>query len=68
MVYFALGLLTGIITMAIGIYYLTVGTLRIDQISADRDLYRFEIDNLDELSNKKYIVLKVDPNADLSHD
>lgn len=66
MIYFVLGLVVGIVIMSIGIYYLTVGTLRIDQISSDKDLYRFEIDDLDKLSAKQYIVLKVDPNADLS--
>lgn len=66
MIYFVLGLIAGIFVMSLGVYYLTVGTLRIDQISSERDLYRFEIDNLDKLSTRKYIVLKVDPNADLS--
>lgn len=66
MVYFVLGLVVGILVMSLGIYYLIVGTLRIDQISSEKDLYRFEIDNLDKLSTRKYIVLKVDPDADLS--
>ena len=43
------------------------GILKIDRKSDDKDLYRFEIDNLDSLSNKKYVGLKVDNNADLSH-
>lgn len=66
MIYFILGLIAGIFVMSLGVSHLTVGTLRIDQISSERDLYRFEIDNLDKLSTRKYIVLKVDPNADLS--
>lgn len=44
----------------------TSGTLRIDHSNPKKDVYRFEIDDLDALSKKKRIVLKVDNNADLS--
>lgn len=66
MIYFIIGLIVGIFVMAFGVLTLKVGTLRIDRISSDKDVYRFEIDNLDKLSNRKYILMKVDPNADLS--
>lgn len=66
MIYFIIGLIVGIFVMAFGVLALKVGTLRIDRISSDKDVYRFEIDNLDKLSNRKYILMKVDPNADLS--
>ena len=65
-IYFTIGLVIGIIVTMIGVMRLKVGTLRIDQFSSEKDLYRFEIDNLDELSHKKFILLNVDPNADLS--
>ena len=42
------------------------GTLRIDQSNSEKDVYRFDIDDLDKLSKKKQIVLKVDSKADLS--
>lgn len=42
------------------------GTLKIDHSSFEKDVYRFEIDDLDSLSTKKHVVLKVDNNADLS--
>lgn len=42
------------------------GTLRIDHSNPEKDVYRFEIDDLDNLSKKKHIVLKVDNYADLS--
>lgn len=42
------------------------GTLRIDLSNPDKDLYRIEIDNIDDLSRAKRIILKVDRNADLS--
>lgn len=46
----------------------TAGTLKIDRSYPNKDVYRFEIDNLDKISNKKRIVLKIDPNADLSQE
>ena len=44
----------------------TCGTLLIDHHDAEKELYRFEIDDFDGLSKKKYIRMKVDNNADLS--
>lgn len=42
------------------------GTLRIDRSDPEKDIYRIDIDDLDKLAKKKQVVLKVDPNADLS--
>lgn len=42
------------------------GTLKIDHSNPDKDTYRFEIDNLEDLDNKKEILLTIDHNADLS--
>lgn len=42
------------------------GTLRIDHANPEKDVYRIEIDDLDALSKKKKVVLKVDNHADLS--
>ena len=45
----------------------TQGVLKIDlKTNKDKDIYRLEIDDLDSLSKKKYIILKVDNEADLS--
>lgn len=44
------------------------GTLKIDRTNPDKDVYRIELDSLDKLPNKKRIVLKIDPNADLSQE
>ena len=44
------------------------GVLRIDHTNPEKDLYRFEIDNLDGLSARNRIVLKVDNDARLSRD
>ena len=46
----------------------TDGTLRIDHSNPDKDTYRFEVNDLDNLGRKKRIVLKVDNYANLSHD
>lgn len=42
------------------------GTLRIDHSNPEKDVYRFEINDLDSLDKKKRIVLKIDHHADLS--
>lgn len=65
LIYFTLGLIVeGIINMILKIRS-TVGTMRIDRHS-EKDIYRLEINDLDGLSKKKYIVLRVDNDADLS--
>lgn len=44
------------------------GTLRIDHSNPLKDIYRIEIDDLDKLSRKRRVILKVDHNADLSQE
>lgn len=44
------------------------GVLRIDQTDPEKDMYRFEINSLDELSKKRYIVLKIEHSKDLSQE
>lgn len=63
-----IGLLVGSIISNIIFFirYRTVGTLRIDHFDPEKDVYRIEIDDLDGLSKKKHVILKVDNNADLS--
>lgn len=65
---FLIGLVTGgsIVNLIFGIYYKSEGTLRIDHSNLEKDIYRIEIDDLDGLSKKKHIVLKIDNNANLS--
>ena len=62
------GVLAGLLvceTVAIWRMKKTCGTLQIDG-KGEKELYRFEINDLDALSKKKYVRLKVDNNADLS--
>lgn len=44
----------------------THGVLRIDHNNSEKDLYRFEIDDIESLDTKTQIVLKIDHNADLT--
>ncbi len=44
----------------------TSGTLKIDHSDPEKDLYRFEIDDLDSLPSKKRIILKIECKSDLS--
>ena len=65
---FIVGIIAGIV-LAIFIYLAcnTVGTLKIDHTSSEKDIYRIEINDLEELNHRSRIVLKVDHDADLSH-
>lgn len=62
------GVLVGSIISNIIFYirYRKAGTLRIDHSNPEKDVYRIEIDDLDGLSKKKHVILKVDNNANLS--
>lgn len=45
------------------------GTLMIDRQNPEKDVYRFDIrGDITKLPNKHRIMLRVDPNADLSQD
>lgn len=63
----ASGIVLGIGLMLLYIVLKTAtGTLRIDHTNPAKDVYRFEIDDLDRIKSKKRVVLKVDNDADLS--
>ena len=44
----------------------TTGVLKIDSSNPEKDIYRFEVYNLDALSKKNYILMKVKRSSDLS--
>lgn len=46
--------------------FMVGGTLKIDHSDPEKDLYRFEIDDLDDLSKKKRVILSIEHDADLS--
>ena len=65
---FAIGILTGGGIMYALLSLRIVGTLRVDRSNPAKDVYRFDIDDLDGLSKKKKILLKVDNKANLSQE
>ena len=68
-VYILIGCIVGtLITSLVVRYRRTSGTLKIDRTDPEKDRYRFEIDDLGNVHTKKRIVLKIDPNANLSQE
>ena len=64
---FIMGTVFGsIITNVIYLRERTYGTLKIDHSNPNKDLYRFEIDEIEKLSAKEKLVLKIDNSANLS--
>ena len=55
-----------IVTLIFNRMFYTSGTLRIDHSAPGKDVYRFELDDLDAINKKKRMTLKIDHNADLS--
>lgn len=67
LLYYLLGMVVGVILSCIA--HTTVGcfgVIKIDHNDPGKDIYRLELKELDDLPKQKYIVLKVDNNADLS--
>lgn len=64
---FTLGLIIGVLVdEIINFCKKKYGVLKIDRSNPEKDVYRFEIDNIEKLRKKKFIVLKIDNDADLS--
>lgn len=67
MIYLIIGVIVGAIGYAVCRYiFVAHGTLRIDHSNPEKDVYRFEIGNLDKLNKKAYVELKIDHHANLS--
>ena len=60
------GFLTGGAVATCALYFKNDGALKIDHSDSKKDVYRIEIGDLDVLSHKKHIVLKVENDANLS--
>lgn len=61
---FTLGVIASILIFML---FMLGGTLRIDSVSnPERELYRFEVDDIENIGKKKFIVLTIDHNANLS--
>lgn len=66
---FLVGVIVGVlITWVMYRLKTTHGILKIDTSNIEQDIYRICIDDLDNLSKKKRVILKVDPNATLSQE
>ena len=63
---FIFGIIIGLIIAALIALRFPSGTIRIDQRNPNKELYRFEFDDLDILPKSKYLILKVDTKANLS--
>ena len=57
-----------IISMLVNFLKTSYGVLKIDISDSEKEMYRICLDDLDDLKKKKRIMLKVDSNADLSHE
>lgn len=68
LILFVCSFVSSIVTMMV--MYLTSarGTLRIDHTNPEKDVYRIEINNLEDLSRKKRVILDVDNSAILSQE
>lgn len=58
----------GVIAGAIASRLFTYGTIKIDKSNPEKDLYQLEIKELDKLSKKKRIVLRVTTRSKLSQE
>ena len=66
---YLLGVIFGSVFANILFYLKTsTGTLKIDHSNPEKDMYRFEIYDLDTLDKKKRIILKIDHDADFSQE
>lgn len=69
MVYLMIGLVAGlIIGLVIKFKCAYDGVLLIDHSNPEKDVYRFCINDLDKLSSRKEIRLKINHDADLSQE
>lgn len=70
MSFWSAALITAVACLVFNFIYLrlfTDGTLQIDTSNPGKDVYKIVINDLDSLSKKKRIVIKVDTDVDLSH-
>ena len=65
---FVVGLIVGVLIGMLLCYRPSAGALKIDQTNPEKDLYLFEIEDLDGLAKRKSIRLKVVKTAELSQE
>ena len=63
------GIIVGMLLLAVIVGAMSaIGTLRIDMSNPEKDIYRLDVHDLDKIAKKKYIILQVDKNANLSQE
>ena len=68
LILFVCSFVSSIVTMIVMYLTSSRGTLRIDHSNPEKDVYRIEINNLEDLSRKKRVILDVDNSAILSQE
>ena len=68
LILFVCSFVSSIVTMIVMYLRSARGTLRIDHSNPEKDVYRIEINNLEDLSRKKKVILDVDNSAILSQE
>ena len=64
---FITGVLLGaLVSMVIYCRNDAIGVLLIDNSDPEKDVYRFDVGNIDDLSKRKRVILKIKNDADLS--
>lgn len=63
---FIAGIVIGMLVSAIAIVRMQVGTFLIDRSDHQKDICRLDINDLDDIAKKDFIILRVDSHADLS--
>lgn len=63
---FVAGIIVGMLVTAIATLRMRVGSLLIDTSDPEKDIYRLDIDDLENISKKDFIMLRVDSHANLS--
>lgn len=66
---FILGVMVGyFISRLIIRFFSAKATLQIDHSIPEKDIYRFDIDKIQDLDDCEYLLLKINHNADLSQE
>ena len=65
---FIFGAIVGWLLACLFTLRLLVGTLRIDHDNPKKDVYRFDVTDIDALAKRKYILLQVESNSHFSHE
>lgn len=67
LVFLLIGIVVGaIVSLLWHRFRKTNGVLKIDHSNPEKDVYRFEINEIDNIAHKTRIVLRIDHKADLS--